>query len=244
MKLHATEKDLLIEECERLISGSVNIYTCEFTFDEIWDGYTVTAVFSTGNRAVMMDIVDGKCAIPQEVLRPNVKFRVGIVGVNGDITRPTTYSEWVMVEQGAITTATKGNEGGGGSGGNVSLSPLSVMPTGQEIVVKADEGKGFDPVTVYGDENLIPMNIVEGVSIYGVEGTARPYIEPDDPSGSASSLKVAKIDFSGLAGATDATFKETLTDGRIIYYKATMVANRVTSITNGGYTTTVDWGSV
>lgn len=110
MKLHATANDLLIEERERLISGSVNIYNCEFTFDKIWDGYAVNAVFSTGNRTVMMAVVDGACAIPVEVLRPNAKFRVGIVGVKGKITRPTVYSDWVTVEQGARINATAGNE--------------------------------------------------------------------------------------------------------------------------------------
>ncbi len=243
MKLHATWNDLIIDECERLTSGSINVYFCEFALDDCWDGYELTAVFSTGNRTVDVPVIVKYCETPIEVLRPNAKFRVGLVGVKGNVTKTTTYSDWLRVEQGAI--AGRGGSGGGGSGGgdngsgsNVSLSPLSVMPTGQEVVVKADEGKGFDPVTVHGDENLVPANIVEGVTIYGVEGTAIPYIDSDDPS-----LKVAKIAFSAVE--TAATFKETLTDGRIIGYKATLDSNgRVTSITNGGYTTTVDWGSV
>ena len=101
MKLHATSKDLLIMESERLISGSVKIYTCEFTFDSSWDGYLVTAVFSTGNRLINMAVADGKCEIPHEVLRPGVRIRIGIFGVDGERTRPTTYSEWIPVEQGA-----------------------------------------------------------------------------------------------------------------------------------------------
>lgn len=102
MKLHATDRDLLIKESERLISGSVKIYECEFTFDESWDGYTVTAVFSTnGSRLVNMAVVDGKCDIPSEVLRPNARIRVGIFGTDGERSRPTTYSEWISVEQGA-----------------------------------------------------------------------------------------------------------------------------------------------
>ena len=104
MKLHATNNDLLIKESERLISGSVKIYTCEFTFDESWDGYTVTAVFSTGNRLVNMAIVDGKCEIPYEVLRANARVRIGVFGVDGDRRRPTTYSEWIPVEQGVDVT--------------------------------------------------------------------------------------------------------------------------------------------
>ena len=102
MKLHATGRDLLIKESERLISGSVKIYECEFTFDESWDGYTVTAVFSTnGSRLVNMAVVDGKCDIPTEVLRPNARIRVGIFGTDGERSRPTTYSDWITVEQGA-----------------------------------------------------------------------------------------------------------------------------------------------
>lgn len=105
LKLHATGKDLIIKESERLISGSRKIYNCEFTFDESWDGYTVTAVFSTNSsRLVNMAIVDGKCEIPSEVLRPNARIRVGIFGIDGERSRPTTYSDWVTVEQGTDVT--------------------------------------------------------------------------------------------------------------------------------------------
>ena len=106
MILHATGGDLLIKEKDRLISGSVNMYTCEFTFDESWAGYTVTVVFSTGNRLVNMALVDGKCDIPSEVLRPNARIRIGIFGTDGVRSRPTTYSEWISVEQGADVTGT------------------------------------------------------------------------------------------------------------------------------------------
>lgn len=108
LKLHATNNDLMIKESERLISGSINMYSCEFTFDESWDGYAVTAVFSTGNRLVNMAVVDGKCDIPVEVLRPNARVRVGIFGVDGDRSKPTTYSDWFIVEQGTDATGSAG----------------------------------------------------------------------------------------------------------------------------------------
>lgn len=101
MKFHAKEHDLVITEKERLISGSINIHTCEFTFDSSWDGYMVTAVFSTANKLVNRAIVDGKCDIPPEVLRPNSRLRIGVFGNDGVRTKPTTYSEWIPVEQGA-----------------------------------------------------------------------------------------------------------------------------------------------
>ena len=108
MKLHATGRDLIIKEAERLISGSINIYTCEFTFDSSWDGYLVTAVFSIANKVVNRAIIDGKCDIPAEVLRPNMRLRIGVFGNDGVHTRPTTYSEWIPVEQGTDTDGKTG----------------------------------------------------------------------------------------------------------------------------------------
>ena len=102
MIIHATNKDVIIKESERLISGSVKIYTCEFTFDESWDGYVKTVVFSTGgSRLVNVALLDNVCEIPPEVLRPNARVRIGIYGTDGVRSRPTTYSEWINVEQGA-----------------------------------------------------------------------------------------------------------------------------------------------
>ena len=102
MKLHATNKDLIIKESERLISGSVKIYTCEFTFDESWDDFAKTVVFSTGgSRLVNVALLDNVCEIPPEVLRPNARVRIGIYGTDGVRSRPTTYSEWISVDPGA-----------------------------------------------------------------------------------------------------------------------------------------------
>lgn len=102
MILHATSKDLIIKESERLISGSVKIYTCEFTFDESWDGYAKTVVFaSSGSRLVNVALLDNVCEIPPEVLRPNARVRIGLYGTDGVRSRPTTYSDWITVEQGA-----------------------------------------------------------------------------------------------------------------------------------------------
>lgn len=52
----------------------------------------------------------------------------------------------------------------------VELDALEIEPTGKEIVVEADEGRGFGSVTVAGDDNLVPENVKAGVVIYGVEG--------------------------------------------------------------------------
>ena len=53
------------------------------------------------------------------------------------------------------------------------LSPLIVTPTGSEFVETPEDGvDGFSEVTVEGDDNLVPENILKGVTIYGVTGTA------------------------------------------------------------------------
>ena len=46
MKLRATGQTLELVESERLVSGSVEIYTAAFEFDPAWDGYAKTAVFT------------------------------------------------------------------------------------------------------------------------------------------------------------------------------------------------------
>ena len=103
MKLFATGNRLVLTEADRLVSGSINIYTCEFTFDESWAGYMPTAVFEGAGKAVEMAVIDNVCQVPFELLTPNARIRVGIYGISGDKRRPTTYAEWMPVERGTET---------------------------------------------------------------------------------------------------------------------------------------------
>ena len=103
MKLLATGNRLTLTSPDRLVSGSINIYTCEFTFDDSWAGYMPTAVFECGGKAIEMAVIDNVCQVPFELLTPNARIRVGIYGISGDKRRPTTYAEWMPVERGTET---------------------------------------------------------------------------------------------------------------------------------------------
>lgn len=54
------------------------------------------------------------------------------------------------------------------------LQEKTVTPTKEGLSVVPDSGfDGMSKVTVNGDANLVPENIKEGVSIFGVEGTLK-----------------------------------------------------------------------
>ena len=103
MRLSATGNRLTLISPDRLVSGSVNVFTCYFDFDESWDGYFPTAVFDSSLKRQLVEqpIINGECQFPFEMLDAGGRVRVGIYGVSGDKRRPTTYAEWMSVARGA-----------------------------------------------------------------------------------------------------------------------------------------------
>jgi len=64
--------------------------------------------------------------------------------------------------------------------GNANNHALTVTPTGKDFTEYPYSGfDGIGSVTVKGDENLKPDNIVEGVEIYGVVGTHKIEVAPE-----------------------------------------------------------------
>jgi hypothetical protein len=104
MRLRATGQTLELVESERLVSGSVEIYTAAFEFDPAWDGYAKTAVFTDDmGRSAEIALTDNACTVPWEILRPGRYIHIGIYGVNGDKRYPTIYTaNGLRVFEGAL----------------------------------------------------------------------------------------------------------------------------------------------
>ena len=106
MRLRATGQTLELVESERLVSGSVEIYTAAFEFDPAWDGYAKTAVFTDDmGRSAEIALTDNTCTVPWEILRAGKYIHIGVYGVNGDKRYPTIYTaNGLRVFEGALPT--------------------------------------------------------------------------------------------------------------------------------------------
>lgn len=109
------------------------------------------------------------------------------------------------------------------------MSAVTVTPTGDEFT-KHPEGDGFSSVTVEGDANLTPDNIVDGVTIYGVTGTHECPVLQD----------TASIDMTEWANNS---FTETYVDGTSVERAVSFDDdNRPVTIENpDGSSVTIEW---
>ena len=82
-----------LTDAAMLVAGTVNEYTARFTFDESWDGYQRTAVFSCGDISREQLLTDDACTVPWEVLVSNGYLRVGIYGTKDGSRLPTIWTE-------------------------------------------------------------------------------------------------------------------------------------------------------
>ena len=82
-----------LTDAAMLVAGTVNEYTGRFTFDESWDGYQRTAVFSCGDISREQLLTDAACRVPWEVLVSNGYLRVGVYGTKDGSRLPTIWTE-------------------------------------------------------------------------------------------------------------------------------------------------------
>lgn len=103
MDFSVKQNQILRTDTDRILTtGNVNSVICHFSFDEGYDGLDVFAVFyrnETLNR--MVELVDGSCVIPWEVLEEEGILYVGAYGTKSEnnvvVKRITTNSVAVRV---------------------------------------------------------------------------------------------------------------------------------------------------
>lgn len=85
---------LLTVTDDTLVSNSVGIYECEFTFDESWDGFDKTSVWKlNSDDPIEVVITNGKAVIPHEVLVNAGFLRIGVYGTKDEKVMPTVWLE-------------------------------------------------------------------------------------------------------------------------------------------------------
>ena len=105
MDFSVKQNQILRTDVDRILTtGNVNSVVCNFSFDEGYDGLNVFAVFyrnETLNR--MVELIDGSCIIPWEVLEEEGILYVGAYGTktenNAVVKRITTNSVAVRVSR-------------------------------------------------------------------------------------------------------------------------------------------------
>lgn len=85
---------LLTVADDTLVSNSVGIYECEFTFDSSWDGFSKTSVWKlNSDDPIEVVISNGKAVIPHEVLENAGFLRIGVYGTKDEKVMPTVWLE-------------------------------------------------------------------------------------------------------------------------------------------------------
>lgn len=87
------------------------------------------------------------------------------------------------------------------------LKETTIIPNGEEeIITPEKEYDGFSKVTIPAEPNLIPENIIEGKTIYGIEGTAKE--QKDDPNLQPYNIK-EDVTIYGVTGTVKELYKDT-----------------------------------
>lgn len=102
-RFYAKKVVLEVNDREIVTSGSVNVYECQFQFDEAWDGLEKTAVFWSGEDMISTLLDEtGMCIIPWEVLQDARRtLYAGVYGTkNGNVVLPTIWASCGEIREG------------------------------------------------------------------------------------------------------------------------------------------------
>lgn len=107
-----------VQNEEPLYSGSADVHRCCFTFDENWDGFSRSAVFRVGDRAVTAVVDDeGVCTLPWELLtRANIglPIEVGVYGVSASAEVLTSVWDQIGIVRDGTELGNDAREPGAG----------------------------------------------------------------------------------------------------------------------------------
>lgn len=107
------EGQLLTKQNNEVISsGDVNVDSCQFEFDDNWNGYTMTGVFYQDKSRIYYSVLDesDRCIVPAAAMQNEAPMYIGVFGINGKNILTSTI-ESINIQAGAI------------SGGEVNLEP-------------------------------------------------------------------------------------------------------------------------
>ena len=102
-RFYAKKVVLELNQKEVVTSGSVNVYQCQFQFDNAWEGLEKTAVFCAGEETISTLLDEtGLCIIPWEVLQDARRtLYAGVYGTkNGDVVLPTIWASCGEIKEG------------------------------------------------------------------------------------------------------------------------------------------------
>jgi len=105
MKLIVNANKVVLDEKDKLNAGEYNIHQVEFVFSEEYNNLVKKATFSTKNHSYLVDLPNGSCIIPYEVLEETGDFEIGAFGyeTNGDdlVLRYSPSPTYVHVDLGS-----------------------------------------------------------------------------------------------------------------------------------------------
>ena len=132
MKIVVTDKWSSMVKDDTLIEKSEKLYIVEFAFDESWDGFTKTAIFTAGSVADEVLLTDNRCIIPSKCLEQAGSYlRVGVYGEKDGIQKDTV---WCLTSK-ILYRASIGSIGSGsGSGSGTTPVPEEVRAQVIEVI--------------------------------------------------------------------------------------------------------------
>lgn len=91
IKMKCTDQVLELETSPVVASGGINEVEVDFTFDDLWDGFSKTAIFYKKlDNVYRAEIIDDKCVIPAIVLTEPGTLKIGVYGTDGNDRRTSS----------------------------------------------------------------------------------------------------------------------------------------------------------